>query len=456
MLLLCISLVTVVAGGVLEIFDHRGHVEIEMPTDTGSKQVSEFCQELLNLPAFLKKQAEAYPTPVLNETCRIYDIEGELATGFGDLQDGRATIVLGHQHFVWPAKQGERRRLQGVDRQNIELETLMDKPKVFRLHNFLSEAEVDQLVATAKSMKMSPSTAGLHQEGAEGDNQGEIISGRTSTNAWDQVSPMAMRIKERSFDMLRMPRRFSGADGLQVLHYNPSQLYLPHHDYFPVESSTDYWEFDPKKKEGSNRMATVFLYLSDVDVGGETVFPQVEGEFPAQDDKTPEWVDKKANDLFPSTHPASLEKRNFIKECRQNFRVKPKKGDAILFYHQDTAGNLDPSTLHGACPVLEGEKWGANLWIWNKNCYMPYYVWIVNDMKETIRLYSVTLDMRRVFEVEIPPGKSYQANTFLGRRWDSMINKKLVHVTIIKERQKDQVYHVTGKKKAKPASKKEL
>eukprot|EP01043_Picozoa_sp_COSAG02_P067846 COSAG02_NODE_11052_length_1805_cov_1.015240_3_plen_58_part_01 len=22
--------------------------------------------------------------------------------------------------------------------------------------------------------------------------------------------------------------------------------------------------------------------------------------------------------------------------------------------------------MHGGCPVLEGEKWGANLWLWSK------------------------------------------------------------------------------------------
>ena len=34
---------------------------------------------------------------------------------------------------------------------------------------------------------------------------------------------------------------------------------------------------------------------------------------------------------------------------------------AIIFYSSDAFGNLDPLSEHGACPVIRGEKWGANV-----------------------------------------------------------------------------------------------
>ena len=43
----------------------------------------------------------------------------------------------------------------------------------------------------------------------------------------------------------------------------------------------------------------------------------------------------------------------------------PRKGDALLFYSQKPNGELDPMSLHGGCPVVQGQKWAANLWIWN-------------------------------------------------------------------------------------------
>lgn len=62
------------------------------------------------------------------------------------------------------------------------------------------------------------------------------------------------------------------ADGIQILRYELGQAYVAHHDYFPAQQSEDH-SWNPFKG-GSNRFATVFLYLSDVEVGGQTVFPQ--------------------------------------------------------------------------------------------------------------------------------------------------------------------------------------
>ena len=62
------------------------------------------------------------------------------------------------------------------------------------------------------------------------------------------------------------------ADGIQILRYELGQAYVAHHDYFPAQQSEDH-SWNPYKG-GSNRFATVFLYLSDVEVGGQTVFPQ--------------------------------------------------------------------------------------------------------------------------------------------------------------------------------------
>ena len=35
----------------------------------------------------------------------------------------------------------------------------------------------------------------------------------------------------------------------------------------------------------------------------------------------------------------------------------PRKAHAILFYSQLPNGALDPMSLHGGCPVVEGTKW---------------------------------------------------------------------------------------------------
>ena len=54
-----------------------------------------------------------------------------------------------------------------------------------------------------------------------------------------------------------------------MLRYEPGQAYVPHSDYFALGTSQDHnWD---ARHGGANRFATVFLYLSDVAQGGETV-----------------------------------------------------------------------------------------------------------------------------------------------------------------------------------------
>ena len=47
-------------------------------------------------------------------------------------------------------------------------------------------------------------------------------------------------------------------------------------------------------------------------------------------------------------------------------RVVPRTGDSVLFYSQRGDASLDGYSLHGSCPMIEGEKWAANLWVWNR------------------------------------------------------------------------------------------
>jgi prolyl 4-hydroxylase len=43
--------------------------------------------------------------------------------------------------------------------------------------------------------------------------------------------------------------------------------------------------------------------------------------------------------------------------------VKAIKGDAVMFYSLKPDGELDPTSLHGSCPTLAGNKWSATKWI---------------------------------------------------------------------------------------------
>lgn len=112
-------------------------------------------------------------------------------------------------------------------------------------------------------------------------------------------------------------------EAMIVLRYIDGEKYEPHWDYL-----LDKIHSDPAK--GGQRFVTVLMYLSTVPEGGETVFPNAEHKVTG-----PEW----------ST-------------CAlKGNAVKAIKGNAVMFYGLHADGSPDPSSLHGSCPTLKGQKW---------------------------------------------------------------------------------------------------
>ena len=46
---------------------------------------------------------------------------------------------------------------------------------------------------------------------------------------------------------------------------------------------------------------------------------------------------------------------------RVNVTIWPQKGSAAFWYNLHPSGEGNRLTLHGACPVLIGSKWGINI-----------------------------------------------------------------------------------------------
>jgi len=153
---------------------------------------------------------------------------------------------------------------------------------------------------------------------------------RTSSGMFlnKRQDPVVSRIEERIAAWTFLPQE--NAENMQILRYEHGQKYEPHFDYFHDKIN---------QVRGGHRYATVLMYLSTVDKGGETVFPNAKG-----------WESQPKDDTFS--------------ECaHQGLAVKPVKGDAVLFFSLHVDGVPDPLSLHGSCPVIQGEKWSAPKWI---------------------------------------------------------------------------------------------
>ena len=137
-----------------------------------------------------------------------------------------------------------------------------------------------------------------------------------------QTTPTIDTIRQRVSHIVHLPEE--NQEAIQILRYKPGQFYRPHQDFFADQTNID---------RGGQRTATVLMYLTDVEGGGETIFPNGGGQ----------------------------------SECggamSTGFAVKPRKGDAVLFYSMTPSGKEDSSSIHGSCEVTKGEKWSATIWI---------------------------------------------------------------------------------------------
>jgi len=192
------------------------------------------------------------------------------------------------------------------------VEVLSRSPLIILYHDFLSEKECNWLIREARPHLARSTVVGDTPSGSKVDRS------RTSEGMFffsTKKGSVLDGIEKRIAAVTMLPRE--NGENIQVLHYSPGEEYLPHYDYFNPHSSAEKRHLD----RGGQRLASFLMYLHTTEEGGETIFP------------------------------------------RLDIKVKPVRGDALLFYNCDAKGVVDTRTLHGGAPVIRGEKWIATRWI---------------------------------------------------------------------------------------------
>jgi prolyl 4-hydroxylase len=201
------------------------------------------------------------------------------------------------------------RRLCGG--QEVRVAALLEQPQMALFDKLLSLAECRALIALAEP-RLVRSTVVDEQLG-----EARTHEHRSSAGAWFQRGETALlaRIEARLAELLAWP--VDHGEGLQVLRYGPGGEYRAHHDFFnpALAGSARHLQ------QGGQRVGTCILYLSEVEAGGGTRFPQL------------------------------------------GFEVRPSPGAALYFADVDAQGAADPRALHAGLPVIAGVKYIATKWL---------------------------------------------------------------------------------------------
>jgi prolyl 4-hydroxylase len=202
---------------------------------------------------------------------------------------------------------------------NYEIEVMSREPGILRLRGFLSDEECDHLIELGRdrikrSSTVNPDTGEI-----------QVVDHRTSYNTYLTLrqTPMVTSIEERLAHLAGLP--VENGEALQILRYDIGQYYKPHYDFFDPG-----WGGSAKILEcGGQRVASCVMYLTTVEEGGETNFPEV------------------------------------------NIKVPCIRGDAVFFFNILPDGKIDPLSMHESVPVVTGEKWASTKWIREREFVTP-------------------------------------------------------------------------------------
>ena len=198
-------------------------------------------------------------------------------------------------------------------------------PRAYMLRGILTDEECDYLIEKSES-RLQASGVVDNETGKSTMSEVRTSEGTFFNRHFD---PMISKIEKKISDVTMIPE--ANGEGLQILRYKIGQKYEPHHDYFHDNVNGD-------SAHGGQRVATLLMYLTTPEEGGETIFPN--GKVP-EDHNEAGWSDC----------------------AKGKLGVHPRRGDAMFFYSLLPDGHKDPASLHGSCPVVKGVKYSATRWM---------------------------------------------------------------------------------------------
>mmetsp|Transcript_1280 Transcript_1280/g.2057 ORF Transcript_1280/g.2057 Transcript_1280/m.2057 type:complete len:416 (+) Transcript_1280:1041-2288(+) len=274
------------------------------------------------------------------------------------LLEGKSDKIVNFPVTILSRPVGEEENVEhdnqnSFDHDDISFDHYMEEsstPWIISIPNFLDEEECSHLISLGHNIGFEIST-----EESAAYGKAIVSEGRTSRTAWCEDdfddshnkinggrnekeastcanSSIVQKILRRIEKVTQIPT--SNFEPLQFLWYEEGQFYEDHHDFI---DSQVYRSCGP-------RVLTFFLYLNDVEEGGETRFTRLHS---SQD---------------------SVEDNEYI-ERKNTLAVAPKKGTALIWSNvlDGDPSRIDEQMYHKAMPVKQGSKYAVNVWLHLRN-----------------------------------------------------------------------------------------
>jgi prolyl 4-hydroxylase len=202
------------------------------------------------------------------------------------------------------------------------MELLSTDPLILTIDSFLTDEECNHVIKISKD-KLAKAKTCYYSKEEQKKIEDINYKGRTNKSCWLEADTdkIIKSIFNKASKLLNTDYTFF--ETLQVIYYKTGEEYKHHFDAWDKEETE---KFEKYTSERGNRVFTLLFYLNDVIKGGETEFNMT----------------------------------------KTNIKVKCKKGKALLFKNTNEDGSLNKHSLHAGLSVIEGEKWGCNLWLREK------------------------------------------------------------------------------------------
>jgi prolyl 4-hydroxylase len=183
----------------------------------------------------------------------------------------------------------------------------IDLAEMYLLDDFLNEQECEKLTLLIRS-RLRPSEIATTNDG---DSDGSFRTSRTC-DLGHLGNVFMQEIDARICKMIGIDASYS--EVIQGQYYDVGQEFKAHTDYFEAD------QFQAYAATRGQRTYTFFIYLNDVEEGGETEF------------------------------------------LKLGIKIKPQRGRAVIWNNLTEQGLPNPNTLHQAHPVLRGYKCVITKW----------------------------------------------------------------------------------------------